>query len=236
MTTSGHHIEPVSAVLFDLDGTLLDSAADFAAVMAALCHKYGWEVPSQQSLHQKVSAGARAMLTLASGISDASAEFGAYLDEFLERYFVQIQTPVSQLYPGITTLLDTLDDQQVPWGIVTNKPERYSTSLLDSLGISHQCATLICPDHVKAKKPSPEPLLLAAKQLDLPPKACIYVGDHQRDIQAGHAAGMSTVAAAYGYLPAPDDDDELQVQDWNADYIAGNVAELHSLLTRLIAR
>lgn len=236
MTAREYRHEPVKAVLFDLDGTLLDSAADFAIIISELCQKYNWQIPSQQSLHQKVSAGARAMLTLASGIPDSSAEFAAYLDEFLERYFEQIQQPVSELYPGVKALLDSLDQLQVPWGIVTNKPERYSIPLLGTLGINEQCATLVCPDHVKTKKPSPEPLLLAAKQLDLKPIECIYVGDHQRDIQAGHAAGMPTVAAAYGYLPAPEDDDELSVEDWNADYIAGDVAELHTILTRLIAR
>lgn len=236
MTAEDCSHSTVKAVLFDLDGTLLDSAADFAVIITELCQKYGWQVPSQQSLHQKVSSGARAMLTLASGIPDSSAEFGTYLDEFLERYFEQIQNPASALYPGVKSLLDSLDQQQTPWGIVTNKPLRYSEPLLASLGISKQCATLVCPDHVKARKPSPEPLLLAAKQLNLEPEKCTYVGDHQRDIQAGHAAGMPTIAAAYGYLPAPDDEDELNVEDWNADYIAGDVAELHTLLTRLLAR
>lgn len=224
------------AVLFDLDGTLLDSAADFAVIIATLCQEYGWQEPSQQALHQKVSAGARAMLSLASGISDSSPEFGPLLENFLDRYGQQILNPVADLYPGISELLESLAQQNIPWGIVTNKPVRFSEPLLQSLGVSQHCGTLICPDHVKTRKPSPEPLLLAASQLALQPGDCIYVGDHQRDIQAGNAADMTTVAAAYGYLPAPDDEDELAVEDWNADYIVGSVADLHSLLLRLLAR
>ncbi|GGG48818.1 phosphoglycolate phosphatase 2 [Pseudohongiella nitratireducens] len=224
------------AVLFDLDGTLLDSAADFAAVIADFCQEYGWQEPSQQALHQKVSAGARAMLTLASGIPDSAPEFGKLLEEFLDRYEQQIREPVADLYPGIPALLESLENHRIPWGIVTNKPVRFSKPILQSLGIHRTCATLICPDHVKTRKPSPEPLLLAARQLGLQPQQCIYVGDHQRDIQAGHAADMKTVAAGYGYLPLPNNDDELGIQDWNADYIVDNVAELHSLLLRLLAR
>lgn len=225
-----------SAALFDLDGTILDSAADFAVIITALCAENGWPQPSAQALHQTVSSGARAMLTLASGVTDSAPEFSALLETFLERYRKQINNPAATLYPGMATLLQSLNEQGIPWGIVTNKPHRFSEPLLAALGIHQQCQVLVCPDHVKASKPSPEPLLLAAKQLDLPAENCIYVGDHHRDIQAGQAAGMATVAAAYGYLPAPDDSGSSGVDDWNADYVVNDVSELHTLLKRLLAR
>jgi phosphoglycolate phosphatase len=226
----------ISAVLFDLDGTVLDSAADFAAIITKLCEENGWQQPSAEALHQTVSSGARAMLTLSSGIPDSAPEFGKLLETFLDRYREQIRNPVSCLYTGMTALLEMLDELSIPWGIVTNKPLRFSEPLMQSLGIHQSCSVLICPDHVKTSKPSPEPLLLAAKKLQLPAANCIYVGDHQRDIQAGHAAGMATIAAAYGYLPAPDDINSPGVNDWHADYVVNDVEALHALLTRLLAR
>ncbi len=210
-----------ACVLFDLDGTLVDTAADFENVLRSLCLDEGIAVPSSASVHATVSSGARALLGLAFDKDPANPRFESLLLDMLERYEQQIKLTHSTLYPGMDRLLLELEQRGIPWGVVTNKPERFSKPLLCSLELQSRCNVLVCPDHVTHSKPHPEPLLLACELLKRQPACTVYVGDHPRDIIAGKAAGMRTIAAAYGYLPS-----QPAVSEWGADLIVKDVKQI----------
>ncbi|MES3006176.1 MAG: HAD-IA family hydrolase [Pseudomonadota bacterium] len=208
----------ITSMLFDLDGTLVDTAADFAAVLDEMTMAAGIAPVSAAAVHQTVSNGARALVELAFGINESDPRFKDLHAKLLALYGERIPQTRSTLYPGMDQLLSNLEKHSIPWGVVTNKPEQFSTPLLRSLGLLERCQTLICPEHVTFTKPHPEPLLLACRQLGCEPSASVYVGDHPRDISAGQQAGMYTIAAAYGYLPA-----SPPVADWGADMIVTHV-------------
>jgi len=216
-----------ACILFDLDGTLLDTAPDFAHVLNRMSQSLGASPPSYQQVHQNVSNGARALLNMAFSIDENHPNHQEYLAMLLTNYAEQIETTRSRLYPGMNKLLEYLDHRTIPWGVVTNKPERFSTVLLDKLGLSTRCSTLVCPEHVSRPKPDPESLLLACTQLDCTPSSSVYIGDHPRDIIAGINAGMFTIAASYGYLPS-----KPPVPEWGADLIVEDVDSIsHWLLS-----
>lgn len=208
-------------VLFDLDGTLVDTAPDFLTVLLAMAEHHGTPAPLSSTIHSTVSSGARALVEACFGHRPGDDGFQELLDELLQRYEARITDSHARIYPGLQQVLSDLEEHDIPWGVVTNKPERFSIPLMSSLGLAERCSVLICPDHVSQAKPDPEGLLLAAAQLDRDPAHSIYVGDHPRDITAGQLAGMHTVAAAYGYLPP-----EPPVASWGADYIIHHGGEL----------
>jgi len=210
-----------ACVLFDLDGTLVDTAADFEHVLRSLCLDEGVALPTSASIHATVSSGARALLGLAFNNDLATPRFESLLFDMLDRYEQQIKLTRSTLYPGMDRLLQELEQREIPWGVVTNKPERFSKPLLCSLGLQSRCNVLVCPDHVAQSKPHPEPLLLACELVKRQPECTVYMGDHPRDIIAGKAAGMRTIAAAYGYLPS-----EPCISEWGADLIVENVDQI----------
>lgn len=216
---------PAKAVLFDLDGTLLDTAADFADVVQQMTVQAARPSIEFTAIHKTVSNGARALVELAFEIQPGHPDFEERFDTLLTLYAQRILTTKATLYPGMDALLLQLEKAGIPWGIVTNKPERFSRPLLESLGLSARCSTLICPDHVSHSKPHPEPLLLACKQLNINPQDAIYVGDHPRDIDAGRAAGMYTIAVRYGYLP-----DTPPVEQWQADLVVESVEHIRQRL------
>lgn len=216
---------PAKAVLFDLDGTLLDTAADFADVVQQMTVQAARPAIEFMAIHKTVSNGARALVELAFEIQPGHPDFEERFETLLSLYAQRILTTKATLYPGMDTLLLQLEKAGIPWGIVTNKPERFSRPLLESLGLSSRCSTLICPDHVSQSKPHPEPLLLACKQLNINPQDAIYVGDHPRDIDAGRAAGMYTIAVRYGYLP-----DTPPVEQWQADLVVESVEHIRQRL------
>ena len=216
---------PAKAVLFDLDGTLLDTAADFADVVQQMTVQAARPSIEFTAIHKTVSNGARALVELAFEIQAGHPDFEERLDTLLALYAQRILTTKATLYPGMDALLLQLENAGIPWGIVTNKPERYSRALLESLGLSTRCSTLICPDHVSQSKPHPEPLFLACKQLNIDPQDAIYVGDHPRDIDAGRAAGMYTIAVRYGYLP-----DAPPIEQWQADLVVDNAEQIRQRL------
>lgn len=213
-------------VLFDLDGTLLDTAADFSLVLETMIAERGLPALSREAVHQNVSNGARALVELAFDVDREHADFPELLQTLLSLYGERVAQTQAALYPGMAQLLELLESRDIPWGIVTNKPEKYCIPLLRGLGLLERCATLICPDHVTYSKPHPEPLLLACRQAGCEPQASIYVGDHPRDITAGNEAGMYTIAAAYGYLPA-----DPPIVSWGADLIVDDVQTITRLLT-----
>ncbi len=218
----------IECVLFDLDGTLIDTVPDFIKVMDSLLAENNLAPVSPESVHQTVSDGARALVMLGFGIGEDAAEFPAHHQRLLELYYDQLANSESSLYPGMADLLGDLDDSDIKWGIVTNKPHLYSERLLQQLELLPRCKSLVCPDHVKARKPDPEPILLACSQLDCGTERTVYIGDHVRDIQAAKNADVIAVAAAYGYLHA-----DSRVEEWYADFILQNPEQTRGLLELL---
>ena len=183
-------------------------------------------------IRTQVSEGARAMVQLVYPEMDVTDPvFLAHRQRFLNTYGDNIVVDTN-LFEGMYPLLEELEAHQIPWGIVTNKPRGLSELLLAALNLTERCAVLVCPEDVSKTKPDPEPMYLAAKQLNLEARDIIYVGDHPRDIDAGRNAEMYTILAAYGYLPVESRDDLLA---WQADAIIQTVPELHQLLKNKIA-
>ncbi len=221
----------MKAVLFDLDGTLIDTAADFIRIIQDMCREEGRAVVDADLIRTQVSEGARAMVKLVYPELEVDDPiFLAHRQRFLDLYGDDIAVD-TDLFDGMYPLLEDLETHHIPWGIVTNKPRWLSESLLKALNLTERCAVLVCPEDVKNTKPDPEPMYLAAKQIDIAPELCIYVGDHPRDIDAGRHAQMSTILAAYGYLPLQYKDD---LKAWQADYIVHNVSKLHQLVRKLV--
>ncbi|MFO1354163.1 MAG: HAD-IA family hydrolase [Acinetobacter sp.] len=222
----------MKAVLFDLDGTLIDTAADFVRIIQQMCRDEQRPVVEAEIIRTQVSEGARAMVQLVYPEMDVTDPvFLAHRQRFLNTYGDNIVVDTN-LFEGMYPLLEELEAHQIPWGIVTNKPRGLSELLLAALNLTERCAVLVCPEDVSKTKPNPEPMYLAAKQLNLEARDIIYVGDHPRDIDAGRNAEMYTILAAYGYLPVESRDDLLA---WQADAIIQTVPELHQLLKNKIA-
>ena len=212
------------AVLFDLDGTLIDSAPDLAGTGNDMRIARGLAPLPYESFRPMVGAGARGMVGIALQVVPADAEFPALRDEFLARY-EQRMTQLTCVFGDIGPLLAELQARGMPWGIVTNKARRFTEPLVRSLGLHANAATVISGDTTPHAKPHPAPLLEAARQLKLDPQQCVYVGDDLRDVQAGRAAGMGTVAAAWGYLGTGE-----AIADWGADHVIETPSELLKLL------
>ena len=216
------------AVLFDMDGTLLDTAPDFIAVAQAMRVARGLaQVPAQQ-VRDVVSGGARAMVLSAFDVDPLSDEFEELRLEFLERYQEHCAVH-SHLYDGMAELLDEIERSNLLWGVVTNKPLRFAEPIMHQLGLASRSAVLVCPDHVARSKPDPEPMLLACKQLDLDPSAVLFVGDDLRDIESGRAAGSRTAAVRYVYIHPEDNP-----SNWGADVVVDHPLELRKVLDRAL--
>ena len=221
----------MKAVLFDLDGTLIDTAADFIRIIQDMCRDKQCDVVAADLIRTQVSEGARAMVKLVYPELDVEDPvFLAHRQRFLDIYGNDIAVE-TDLFEGMYPLLETLESQNIPWGIVTNKPRWLSEALLKALNLTDRCAVLVCPEDVSKTKPDPEPMYLAAKQIQIQPEDCIYVGDHPRDIDAGRHAQMYTILAAYGYLPLQHKDD---LTAWQADCIVNTVAELQQVIHQLV--
>ncbi|RKG30084.1 HAD family hydrolase [Acinetobacter tianfuensis] len=221
----------MKAVLFDLDGTLIDTAADFIRILQDMCREKGCPIVDADLIRTQVSEGARAMVKLVyPELNVEDPVFLAHRQRFLDLYGADIAVD-TDLFDGMQDLLAELEQHNIPWGIVTNKPRWLSESLLQALNLSERCAVLVCPEDVSNTKPDPEPMYLAANQIQIDAKDCVYVGDHPRDIDAGRSAGMYTVLAAYGYLPLQYKDD---LTAWQADCIVEDVTELHQAVRKLV--
>ncbi|TAM52885.1 MAG: phosphoglycolate phosphatase [Paraburkholderia sp.] len=215
------------AALFDLDGTLADTAPDLVAAVNKMRRDRGLEFVPVEQLRSFASAGARGLIGGAFGIGPDDREFAPMREEFLANYETDLCAETT-LFPGIAELLDALDARGVRWGIVTNKVARLTMPLVAQLGLAARAGCVVSGDTTPHSKPHPAPLLHAAETLALPPAQIVYVGDDLRDVQAGFAAGMATVAAAYGYCGA-----DLPPAMWHAQHIVDTPQQLHLLLTAL---
>ena len=221
----------MKAVLFDLDGTLIDTAADFIRIIQQMCHEAGRPLVDAELIRAQVSEGARAMVKLVyPELQVEDPLLQQHRQRFLDSYEAEIAVD-TDLFAGMYALLEELEEHEIPWGIVTNKPRWLSEALLKALNLTERCAVLVCPEDVTRTKPDPEPMYLAAQQINIAPEDCIYVGDHPRDIDAGRHARMYTILAAYGYLPLQYKDD---LTAWQADYIVNDVPELHQHIQKLV--
>lgn len=209
-----------SAVLFDLDGTLIDSAPDLAGTANDMRAARGLPPMPFATLRRMVGAGARGMMGLAFEVVPGHQDFEALRDEFFERYQRRLLQD-TRVFQEVPPVLKGLRDRGLPWGIVTNKSSRFGQPVIEGLALHLESAVHIYGDTTPHAKPHPEPLLEAARRLGVDPVRCVYVGDDLRDIQAGKAAGMRTIAAAWGYLGA-----EQPIETWGADVIAQAPAAL----------
>ncbi|HYL03449.1 MAG TPA: phosphoglycolate phosphatase [Steroidobacteraceae bacterium] len=189
----------IEAVLFDLDGTLLDTAPDMARTVNEMRTRRGLAPVPQERVRPHVSKGARGMLLAAFEMTTDHPEFPAMREEFLRIYGDNLFVD-TQVFPGMTELLGRLEASAIAWGVVTNKFERFARPLLDEVGLGARAGVIVGGDTCPKAKPFPEPLLFAAKALGVKPAHTLYVGDDERDVQAARAAGMPIVVAGYGYL------------------------------------
>ncbi len=217
-------LPPQAGVLFDLDGTLLDSAPDLAAALQQLCAEQGRAMPAYAIVREVVSHGASAVIR--SAWPDAGAEaIAALLPRFLAIYGKDLAVR-TRPFAGIEPLLAALDRAGTPWGIVTNKIAALTLPLLDRLGLATRAAAIVAGDTLALKKPDPAPVLHACALAGIAPRSSLFVGDDRRDVEAGRAAGLFTVAAAWGYLGGEDP------AGWEADAVVATPQELAALLRR----
>ena len=216
--------EATRAVLFDLDGTLADTAPDLGGALNVLLAEAGKPEVAMAVLRPHVSAGTRGMLKVGFGLSPDDAAYPDLAKRFLDIYAANICVGTA-LFPGMAELLSALELRDIVWGVVTNKPARFTEPLMDALGLTARCSAIISGDSVAKPKPAPDSLLLAAEKNAVPPRLTLYVGDDLRDIQAAHAAGMRAIAAGWGYLG-----DGLPINAWQADAIIQQPLDLLPLL------
>ena len=203
--------EGIRAVLFDLDGTLIDSAPDLGAAADQMRTARGLASLPAEQYRPMAGAGARGMLGVAFGITPDATDYDTLREEFFRNYEARM-TQTTYAFDGIAELLADIEARGLLWGVVTNKSSRFTDPLTRAMPLFANARAVVSGDTTPHSKPHPAPLFEAATRLGLPPEACIYVGDDERDIVAGRAAGMKTVAALYGYLGAVD-----ATEHWGAD-------------------
>ncbi len=219
----------ISTVLFDLDGTLVDTAQDLGLALNLQREKYGLEPLPMEAIRPIASHGSRGLLELGFGLTPLDATFSAMRVEYLDLYeTVFTRQPV--FLPGIENLLNQLISAGFKWGIVTNKPRRFSVDLIKAVKLADSSlydlsACLLCGDDARQPKPAPDTLLMACEATSSQPSACVYVGDAERDVEAGRAAGMQTIVALFGYIAETD-----KPEEWGADVLIHKPAELLDFL------
>lgn len=212
----------IRGVLFDLDGTLLDSAPDLYAALIAQCAEEGVPPPPYAPVREVVSRGARAVLRCAFADRGEPA-LEALTPRYLELYQA-VMAQQTQAFDGIDDLLARIEAGGLRWGIVTNKAAFLTDELVRRIGWAGRASAVVCGDTLPVKKPDPAPVLLACERAGVPPANCVFVGDDRRDVQAGAAAGLYTVAVSWGYLDGGDP------HSWGADVVLDHPAELAALL------
>ncbi len=220
--------DQVKAVLFDLDGTLIDSAPDLGAAADKMRLDRGMPSLPYELYRPMAGSGARGMLGVAFGMTPEAPEFPEMREEFFRNY-ERCMTERTYVFDGVAQLIASLNERDVAWGVVTNKSMRFAGPLTKGMPLFASARTVVGGDSTPHAKPHPAPLFEAARQVGVKPVECIYVGDDVRDVQAGKAAGMPTVAATYGYLG------HTNVKDWGADVEIGEPLALLKLLRFRVA-
>ena len=215
---------PFHGVFFDLDGTLADTAPDLVAATNKLLLARNLDPKPYEFLRPYASAGARGLLEGAFGIGTDHPDFITLRDEFFSNYENALLVD-SKLFADIDHLLDQMDQAKLPWGIVTNKSQRFTNPLVELMGLNQRSISTVSGDTTPHSKPHPEPILHAAKLANIDPTKSLYVGDDIRDVIAGKAAGMKTVAAAYGYCGCKE-----PPEAWGADYLINTPLELVEII------
>ena len=217
-------VSPYDGVFFDLDGTLADTAPDLVAAANQLLVARKLSPKPYEVLRPRASAGARGLIRGAFGIDPDHPDFIPLRDEFFANYEKALLVN-STLFEGVDHLLSQLDNARLPWGIITNKSERFTNPLTDLMGLRQRAISTVSGDTTPYSKPHPEPLLHAARIAKIDPSKSVYVGDDIRDILAGKAAGMKTIAAAYGYCGCDE-----PPEAWGADYLVQHPLELLEII------
>jgi phosphoglycolate phosphatase len=185
-------------VLFDLDGTLVDTAPDFHQSINAILTKYEYPKVDMATLRPYVSEGSSELIKFAFNIDQDDQIFNQLKEEFLKEYKENL-TNLSKPFDGISDVINFLNMNNIPYGIVTNKPHEYAEPLINNFDLFNNCKILVCPDHVKISKPNPEGIILACNKLSVLPEKTIYLGDHNNDLKAGESAGTKVIGCGYGY-------------------------------------
>jgi len=214
----------IAAVLFDLDGTLLDTAPDLARAVNRQRRERGLQPVALERLRPAVSQGARGMLRVAFDLLPGHGDYERMREEFLAYYLSDLCVDTC-LFPGMESVLRTLESRGLVWGIVTNKLHRFTLPLLHKMQLHERAGCIVSGDTAARAKPHPDPLLEAARRIDTAPARCLYIGDDERDVQAANAAGMTAVVALWGYLGDGNPPDA-----WGASHLKADPEELLGLL------
>jgi phosphoglycolate phosphatase len=214
----------MQAVLFDLDGTLVDTAPDLGYALNLQRARHGLPFLADDTIRPHASHGSRGLLAIGFGLEPTDSDFDAMRHEYLDLY-TEVMTRQPLLFDGMAETLADIEERGLHWGIVTNKPRRFTLPMIEHMGLSSRASAVISGDDAPLPKPSPQTLLLASKQIQVDPAHILYVGDAERDVQAGKAAGMTTLVALFGYLSDTDKPNE-----WGAD---GYIQQPRDLLSYL---
>ncbi|WP_047518166.1 HAD family hydrolase [Methylophilus sp. Q8] len=201
----------MQAVLFDLDGTLVDTAPDLGYALNLQRERHGLDFLADATIRPYASHGSRGLLEIGFGLLPTDAHFEAMRTEYLDLY-TQVMTRQPVLFDGMAEALQAIEQRGLRWGIVTNKPRRFTMPMVAHMGLDVRAGAVISGDDAPQPKPSPQTLLLACERMNIDPQTVLYIGDAERDIQAGQAAGMKTLVALFGYLASTDNP-----QAWGAD-------------------
>jgi 2-phosphoglycolate phosphatase len=219
----------LKALLLDLDGTLVDTAPDMVGTLNRLLRNHGQAAADQSAASKLVSNGARALIEFGFARPLEEAHTLDLIAQFLSDYAEHVADQ-SELYAGMSDVLDLCAENNIVWGVITNKPLELSRALLEGLGLFDRCSILLGGDSLPVKKPDPAPMLHSCMVLNLAPSECLYVGDHERDILAGKNAGMDTAAALWGYI-----NEDQNPAGWGASYIVNEPGGLMQLVQEKIA-
>lgn len=212
------------AILFDLDGTLLDTSLDFHTAVNAVLRAENKPLADYATVRRDISFGSRRILAAALDMRLDNALHNKYIEQILPKFlheYAQTQFNGTTAFPGIDDLLTSLEQTNIRWGIVTNKHRNLTVPLLQNTGYFDRSACLVCGDDTAKPKPAPDPLFRACEVLKVDPKDCIFIGDSINDIHAGKAAGMRTIAAAFGFVPVDED-----LTSWQSDVIVHSPTEI----------
>lgn len=216
----------ITAVLFDLDGTLVDTAPDLAHALNLLREKHQLAPLSYALIRPHVGYGVKALLKMGLEITDEDPRYTAHAEEFLQLYHTCL-TNTTEFFPGMDKVLLELEQKKIPWGIVTNKPARFTYDILKALKLEHRAACIICGDSLSRRKPDPDQILHACELLQKKPENCLYIGDTETDAKASRAAGTKIVIALYGYTH-----EHENPYHWHADGYIKEPLEIMDWLTR----